>query len=79
MGSFHLPETVPGTELIGNAQNKTSTVENSLGGARPGFPAGDGPLAAVNPAMEVELGNTQSAVPTVLNSQGLIAKAASPK
>ena len=40
VGSFHLPDTVPGTERIGKAQTKAPTVENSLGVISLSFPPG---------------------------------------
>ena len=67
--SFHLPDTVPGAERIGKAQTKTPTEVLSPESSLPGVPAGDGPLADTNPVLEVELGNTQATVSTVLVSQ----------
>ena len=67
--SFHLPDTVPGTERIGKAQTKTPTVAVSPESSLPGVPAGEGPLTDTTPLLEVELDNTQTTVPTVLNSQ----------
>ena len=78
-GLFQLPDNVPGTERIGKAQTKTPTVENSAECTQPGFPAGEGPLAAVTPAMEVELDNTHSTVPTLLNSQEPSPKGVTPE
>ena len=79
VGAFHLPDTLPGTDRIGKAQTKTPTVENSLGGTQPGVPAREGPSTAVTPALEVELDNTQSTAPTVLNSQEPTPKAVIPE